>query len=287
MATLWDRFSKGRLGLAYLDPHACDAARAGAAKVAFVHINKAGGTSIAQALAKCMLNASILLDNTLDGLHHHSVQDYAQFALRGGHALRDVFSFAVVRDPYARQVSLFQYNVEKCWRGRNSDSLWQGNSAECPNHQMLPWFQLQQVISNASANIADFHRWLHAMNRAFPEGTARSALFSGMQAGTTNRSDASQIGWLADSTSHISVSLLLRLDGPRPIDEVWRDMAATCLPSCRNTSLHHLKSSAHLPTAAYYAGEAGRAAAALIERRHARDFELLGYPRRPRTVAAR
>ena len=77
-----------------------------AALIAFIHINKCGGTSVAAALRSCDLPASRFAEASgSGGLHHHTLRWYAQM-----NPTRDVSSlltFAIVRDPYARMVSLY------------------------------------------------------------------------------------------------------------------------------------------------------------------------------------
>ena len=75
------------------------------------------------------------------------------------------------------------------------------------------------------------------MDRTFPTGSSRSAAFSGMNAEMT-RQDASQIAWLTDGDVPIATKLVVKLDGPRLIEDMWHDLMATCWPGMRRCRAH-------------------------------------------------
>ena len=286
--------------------------------VAFVHINKAGGTSVSSALRSC-LNASLFVDRRHcnpkgnlcadgpNGLHHYTVKRYQEMLARppggagtatGAHGRAEpsswrsrwnsTFSFAVVREPFARQVSLFWMNVHLCIARRHRLYT---PSPNCLRAGLPPEDVLRRYAENASAATAGFARWIALLDRKYPTGSPREAHFSGFYdvhnlSQSVVQRDATQVSWLTDSdhaadSSELAVSLVLKLDGATPIRTLWKQLVGRCLPQCRDTPLPHDKAIPHPPVRAHYEGPAGEKAAAIVRRRMARDFEVLGYPLYP------
>ena len=89
--------------------------------IAFVHINKAGGTSVSRVLNEYgeVLNRdpprdrhpAVLKLPPFASLHHNTAEKY-MFEV-GRTRWEYVFSFAVVRDPCARMVSPFHFKLKK------------------------------------------------------------------------------------------------------------------------------------------------------------------------------
>ena len=80
-------------------------------EVAFVHIPKTGGTTISTALARCV-NATQMADRFHSTTHHFRASKYIEMLRSRNASWPDVFSFTMVRDPYARAVSTFYYPGE-------------------------------------------------------------------------------------------------------------------------------------------------------------------------------
>jgi len=102
-------------------------------------------------------------------LHHRTVADYTELLSlqhREAHpgdgvtdipantTWDDLFSFAVVRDPYARQVSLFHYSLDKCMKQKNHNRC-------CAHHNMCNPVLLQEISGNHSA-LLEVRRPFHA-----------------------------------------------------------------------------------------------------------------------------
>lgn len=235
------------------------------ALVAFVHINKCGGTSVSQALKSCDLPTSRFADSPRasrgEWLHHHTLRAYARMnPTRNVSSLR---SFAIVRDPYARMVSLFYYLAEKPALGvRNG---------EMPSPSDLP--SPSELRANASAMVPFFQAWLYRLNTRYPVGSADARFFTGMRGGVEGpRRDASQTAWLEDEAGDVPRGLVL-LTLNETLDAQWRRLTRTMLPECTGVELPHEKSSGshYVSTAEHFAGDGG-VAASILEAHVARDF---------------
>ena len=94
-------------------------------------------------------------------LHHRTVADYKEFLnlqhpeAHSGDGVKDIppntvwddlFSFAVVRDPYARQVSLFHYNLDKCLK-KNHET----EEGFCADRHMGNPELIKEIAANHSA----------------------------------------------------------------------------------------------------------------------------------------
>lgn len=250
--------------------------------VAFVHINKAGGTSIASALNHCVEPERSFYRGP-DHLHHHTVLDYKRMNITKN--WDTVFSFAVVRDPFARMVSLFHYQLEKCLRDRH---VTQDTGSDCLRAYGMPNFEemekLKRPIETTNHSNPDhighhFLRWLRIRDNFFGENAPK---FSGMEKNNMYRQDASQISWLVNEENSLGVSLVMRLEGSPDgggIEAIWLSEVGRCLPKCVSHSLGHEKRSVHSSIRKYY--EFFSESADIIRRRMALDFDILEYPRYP------
>ena len=108
-------------GGGHLVPHADSAQQCHKKIIAFVHINKAGGTAMLENLATCC--ASRLLKSNyrkylapgkrgVRGFFFHA-SAWRQRALVGSDNWSRMFTFALVRNPWERQVSMFHFLVGK------------------------------------------------------------------------------------------------------------------------------------------------------------------------------
>ena len=236
-----------------------------AALIAFIHINKCGGTSVAAALRSCDLPASRFAEASgSGGLHHHTLRWYAQM-----NPTRDVSSlltFAIVRDPYARMVSLYYYELARCTAHRTDY-----NCYELPSQSELP--SPSELSANASAMVPFFQWWLHRLDARYPVGSADARLFTGMRDRREGpRRDASQTAWLEDEAGNVPRGLLL-LTLNETLDAQWERFTAATLPQCTGVTLPHEKSSGShfVSTTEHFEGDGG-VAARILEAHVARDF---------------
>ena len=250
-------------------------------RVAYVHVNKAGGVSVSAALAKCPALAARMLDGTVDDhkdIHHHSVQEYLNMsmatdgtsAVQARAAWKDgVFSFAVVRNPYERMVSLFYFKVSKCLSKPSSDHC---EGAQLPTldelHAMPEGWQ-----QDPNVTIGMFGDWIDRLDRLYPVGSARNDLFSAGCLSFSRKSDASQAAWLEDFDGGLAVTTVIGLPS---LSTVFGPLVAQCMPECGSLKLGHENAIWHPPAADHYT-RGHEANARLIERQAARDFAELGF----------
>ena len=239
------------------------------ALIAFVHINKCGGTSVSQALKSCDLPTSRFADDGVEGaygIHHHTLRAYAQ--MNPTRNVSSLLSFAIVRDPFARMVSLFYYQLSRC----AGDDLRAPTCADLPPPSDLP--SRSELRANASAMVPYFQAWLRRLDARYPVGSADARLFTGMRA-TGNegpRRDASQTAWLEDEAGDVPRGLVL-LTLNETLDAQWRRFTSTTLPQCTGVELPYEKSSGshHVSTTEHFEGDGG-VAASILEAHVARDF---------------
>ena len=187
--------------------------------VGYVHINKAGGTSIVNALDECIGEGHLLGR----GLHHFSAAEYVDKAERKGEPISLLFT--VLRDPYARQVSLFYYSLEmcsqhgghQCWdlpakKDMPSAAEIMANESEISRVAEVPkclsapdggsgvrhWpgassgpdkpFCIDQAL------VPTFRTWLRELDRKYPVSSGDARFFTGTHGGSASqRVDASQV----------------------------------------------------------------------------------------------
>ena len=227
-------------------------------EVAFVHIPKTGGTTISTALARCV-NATQMADRFHSTTHHFRASKYIEMLRSRNASWPDVFSFTMVRDPYARAVSTFYYKASGC--------IDANHSAEHPSRacSSLPYRgPLRHALMSAASAAKTFSEWVH-------KADAENRLIEELH--------EPQVDWLGDGSSPLAVSLVLKLDGPQPLQNAWAETVGYCLPQCANIKLTRENSIRHASTFEHYV--ASPSAAAIVERVHARDFATLGYPYRP------
>lgn len=242
------------------------------ALIAFVHINKCGGTSVSEVLELCDLPPSRFADNEgVGGLHHHTLRAYAQM-----NPTRNVsfLSFAVVRDPYARMVSLFYYQLSGCGGPWRSERLLAGygHCDDMPSQSDLP--SQTELRANASAMVPYFQSWIHRLDARNPTGSASAPFFTGMAPSGKEgpRRDASETAWLEDEAGQVPHGLVL-LTLNETLDAQWRQFTQTALPQCAGVELTHEKSSGshYVSTTEHFEGDGG-VAASILEAHVARDF---------------
>jgi len=244
---------------------------------AFVHINKAGGTTIAKRLKKCK-SKRIVSTKASRGLWHNSVdmlfEDMVTEKTRWDP--NATFYYAAVRNPYDRMVSLFYYRIAMCTGTGTREGT---DSGQDCNPKFLPNFKSVEKMSETE-QIKSFHKWLKAMDKLYPETADDNFRLTGLW--RVPRPDASGAAWLAHNsvlaqhTFWFDTSLI----GP-----MWEQVLSQCVPECKKaiasghprTDRENSNDLDYPSTELHYEGEHGAEAAALIERRCEQDFHLLGY----------
>lgn len=214
----------------------------------FIHIPKCGGRSIRWALGKSTGAAANRVD-------HADVRD--QIARMGRDNWDRLYTFAAVRDPYERLVSCYAWTQE---RGHIPDPTPQTIEAalgEVVLGEQVVDFNDPEKLTH----IDRFKCWVYggcplAERMNFRVNPARA-----------NWIHAPQTDWLVDDAGEIAVRHLLRVE---KLEDEWLRIAEALGAEER---IKHLNCSDHGKPAEYY-DEPTRA---LVRKRYARDFDLLGY----------
>ena len=180
----------------------------------FVHINKAGGTAIINILQKYCRH------QLLWALHPPALQKlrgirsrffHASAALQqwavGASAWKQAYTFALVRNPWARQVSMFHFLLQS--------ASCVGPCGRRPDHcdkRLLP--QAGPWLRDFGAARARFQRWLLDMGAAFPPGHKEQHLFGARFHGNERDAwyNASQISWFVDAQGTLLVDDVFKLE---------------------------------------------------------------------------
>ena len=287
-------------------------------RLEFIHVNRAAGSAVDSWLRACR-NVSTRL-SLHAGEHEHVTarQSLATWdegtgtcaaqrldAARCAAAWRaSVFSFAIVRDPFDRQVRPMHVHVScPCARALNTRAISMTSvrlhtferplprqvsifhsllerectpahhSARSPSRQCqvrrFPYVDEARVRGHA-AHVAAFRQWLRALDSSYPVGSSRNALFSATAAADA-RLDASQLAWIEDGGGHVAVSAVLRFEDELPA--AFARLAAECLLGCAAALPHTLRSTERAAHHLYYDAESE----AIVRRQSARDFAAFNY----------
>ena len=191
--------------------------------VAFVHVNKAGGTAMRAVLFKHAGHQ--LLESLVPGAAHylrslkppsrwfHASASLQQAAV-GQAKWEESYTFGLVRNPFARQVSMFHFLL-----GEVSCMRPIGVRPEHCEKRMLPPGGEAWLADPEQAKLR-FRKWLHDMRQAFPPGTKDAHFFGSRSHGNEHDSwfNASQISWMVDGQGRQLVDEIIRLED---LDAAW------------------------------------------------------------------
>jgi len=253
--------------------------------VTLVHVNKAGGTSMACMIKKCDSKRLARIEHPRVGgnVFHSTVREYYENLKKWDPS--KVFYFASVRNPYDRMVSFFYYRVAECAKSK-------GKAGErCDDHSINPNCvddcderhvpQLEHLSkAKPGEQIKAFQDWLEFMDGNHPEDTDDSFVLSGLN--REPRCDPSAASWLEAPDEKQAVSFWF---DSSMIDELMPQVMSQCLPECKKDMSSKCLGGSQRNTndidkpeaAMHFQGKRGRVAAAIIERRLKKDFDVLGY----------
>jgi hypothetical protein len=203
--------------------------------VGFVGIEKAGSTSMQRVLVDDARTIPTLWnlydpdDKICDmgpsmGWHHASAE--FQQRIVGREAWEAAFTFAVVRNPWARQVSAYRFHTKDYTRRvlfYAIADMHLGNNFYC----------FGKFLSRAD-DVECFRTWLRRLHRLHPPGSPSSYLFLGFPYGNhaLPSHNSSQLSLCADSKGHLLVDRVYALER---LESHWPELQAR-LPCLRNVS---------------------------------------------------
>jgi hypothetical protein len=275
-----------RTGLSAAVPADCARGQKAFRGVAFVHINKAGGTAMRFRLLKHARHQLLELSTpgamermrSLGARFFHASASLQRRAVGEG-AWARAYTFALVRNPYARQVSMFHFLLSEASCNRPVGV----RPSHCEKRKLPPpgsW------LNDHEQAVRRFREWIRAMAHEFPPGSKDEHLFGARSHGNERDSwfNASQVSWLVDGRGQLLVKEVIKLE---ELEAKWPKLqTAVCglartnyddgVDERRNPS-HH----AHYSE--YYDDETRRT----VESYMASDLAAFGYTfeRKPATAA--
>jgi len=125
----------------------------------------------------------------------------------GSAAWEQAHTFALVRNPFARQLSMFTFLLQ--------EASCKGTIGKRPQHceeRRLP--EAGAWLKDNAQVAVKFRVWIHALADAFPAGTPQAHLFGSRSHGNELDSwfNASQISWLVDADGRQLVKEVIKLE---------------------------------------------------------------------------
>lgn len=248
--------------------------------VAFVHINKAGGSSMLATLDKCCMPRLLKTIRAADAPHanfwFHAIAQRQRLAV-GKQAWDEAYKFALVRNPWSRQLSMFVFLLstgkQQSCDGRKRASQFCKQLAK----RLLPigfpeWGKDDKRVAE------EFRQWLQRLHKAYPPGSSEEYLFGSLPHGNevTAHFNASQVSWLVSDKGELLVDEVVRLED---LNEEWPRLSAKlCLD---NQAVSILNANAHRRHYSFYYDDAS---SAILRQYMAVDITRFNYTleQRPR-----
>lgn len=125
----------------------------------------------------------------------------------GGDAWRRAYTFALVRNPYARQVSMFHFLLTEASCNRPV-----GTRPQHCEQRKLP--EVGPWLKDRAQVVARFRAWIRDMAVAFPVGSRDAHLFGARSHGNERDRwfNASQVSWLVDADGKYMVDEIIKLE---------------------------------------------------------------------------
>ncbi|KAL1504932.1 hypothetical protein AB1Y20_008699 [Prymnesium parvum] len=182
--------------------------------VAFVHINKAGGTAMRAILYKhsshqllelVVPEAAARMRQLRSRFFHASAS--LQREAFGLQRWRASFTFALVRNPWARQVSMFHFLLSEASCVRPIGV----RPAHCELRKLPAAGAWLKIPAEATRK---FRAWVRDLYAAFPPGHKDAHLFGARSHGNERDPwyNASQISWLIDGEGKLLVDRVIKLE---------------------------------------------------------------------------
>jgi hypothetical protein len=192
-------------------------------RIHFVHINKAGGSSVIEMLReRCEpqfyeeeWDENGVTQRTFHATAHALMDHY------GVDNWENSYRFAVVRHPLARVVSNFFFLVGRCRDARKDAS---GFVEKCKDRS-VPWHDLSS--KSVEEQVEAFHGYFHRLYERYPPGSPRHYLFGSLGHGNEvfETFNATQTSWLVDASGEIAVDHIFHLESlSTDLDALARDL---------------------------------------------------------------
>ena len=163
-------------------------------RILFVHINKAGGSSMIRMLQRSCHARYESAKWHSAGSNHRTFHCSAQCHLDhyGADDWHNNFTFAIVRHPLARQASNFFFLLHQ-------QEIGKGNIA---TERLIPSDGRVTSDSSDEVKIAAFHDWIERLYAAYPPHSEKHYLFGSHGHGNQFHSsfNATQSSWLVDES---------------------------------------------------------------------------------------
>mmetsp|Transcript_9566 Transcript_9566/g.14003 ORF Transcript_9566/g.14003 Transcript_9566/m.14003 type:complete len:380 (+) Transcript_9566:1-1140(+) len=203
-------------------------------RILFVHINKAGGSSMIQMLQKhcsdCCYQSAKWKDDD-DGVLHRTfhLTAHAHIVHYGRSVWNDAVTFAIVRHPLARQVSNFFFLLHQ-------SEITKRPQRNTNNDRLIPTDGSVTSESPDEVKIRAFHEWIANLYEAYPNG---HYLFGSKGHGNEVylTFNATQTSWLVDETGQaIVVERVIQLEELSNSNSSLSSLLGDLLPCLNNTT---------------------------------------------------
>lgn len=182
-------------------------------RIHFVHINKAGGSSVIEMLRnRCepQFYEEEWDENGVDQQTFHATA-HALIDHYGRDNWDNSYSFAVVRHPLARVVSNFFFLVGRCQDAVMQSPRSPSTIQKCKD-RLIPLDNLSS--KPVEEQVEAFHRYFLQLYQTYPPGSPKHYLFGSLGHGNEvfDTFNATQTSWLVDENGEIAVDHIFHLE---------------------------------------------------------------------------
>jgi len=167
----------------------------------FIHVPKTGGSSLIGMLREYCQGEYVTDrwkdDSTSSGIQHRSFHATAHSYIQhyGRDAFDNAYTFAIVRHPFAKQVSNFFFLLNQC----------EQSPKRCEsgrNERLIPYDKISTASSSDEEKVQAFHEWIAKLYEAYPPGSPQHYLFGNKGHGNEEYStfNSTQTSWMVDES---------------------------------------------------------------------------------------
>ena len=258
-------------------PAGCARGQPAFGDVAFVHINKAGGTQMRANLFRLARHqlleirdgpAAMNRMRALGSRFFHASASLQRQAI-GASAWDGAFTFALVRNPFARQVSMFHFLLQEASCNRPA-------GARPPHCEERKLPSPGEWLKDHAQVVTKFRTWIREMAAVYPAGSPSAHLFGSRSHGNERDPwfNASQLSWLVDARGALLVKRVIKLE---ELEAAWpalqKEICGFQSTTYREAADVKRNPSSHAHYSTYYDDATRKITAAYVKA----DLDAFGY----------